>query len=56
MKPQVSIDAHAIFANDVYKLLIQAGVSKVVICNSISHESNLIDLSTILSNAVQQQI
>lgn len=52
--PPICIGVHAIFANDAYDKLIQAGAVKIITCNTIKHQSNLIDLSDLLADAVSQ--
>lgn len=44
-KPPICIGVHGIFAGNAYQDLLNAGVAKVITCNSIEHESNGIDLS-----------
>lgn len=48
MKPPICIGVHAIFANDSYRALQEAGVDGIATCNSVSHESNQIDISDII--------
>jgi ribose-phosphate pyrophosphokinase len=45
MKPPFCIGIHAVFAGNAYLDLLKAGAAKVITCNSISHESNEIDIS-----------
>jgi ribose-phosphate pyrophosphokinase len=45
MKAPVCIGVHAVFADSAYRDLLDAGVERVVTCNTIPHESNAIDLS-----------
>lgn len=45
MQPPVCIGVHAVFADNAYQDLLNAGASKVMTCNTIPHESNAIDLS-----------
>lgn len=54
MKPAVCIGVHAIFANNAYTSLQEAGVDRIVTCNSVPHESNQIDISEIICNGIQQ--
>lgn len=49
MKPPVCIGVHAIFAENSYEDLKKSGVSRIVTCNTIQHESNEIDISKLLS-------
>lgn len=45
MQAPVCIGVHAVFADHAYQDLLDAGVNRVVTCNTIPHESNAIDLS-----------
>ncbi|MBA54598.1 MAG: phosphoribosylpyrophosphate synthetase [Pseudomonadales bacterium] len=45
---------HALFAPGATAALQQAGVSKIISCNSIPHETNCIDLSPLLAEAVSK--
>ena len=53
MNPPVCIGVHAVFAEDAYEQLKKTGVRKIVTCNTITHESNEIDVSEILARAVK---
>lgn len=44
---------HALFAAGATKALQQAGVSRIISCNSIPHTTNCIDLSPLLATAVR---
>lgn len=48
MKAAVCIGVHAVFAGNAYEDLIRSGVSKVVTCNTILHESNAIDIGELI--------
>ena len=48
MKAPVCIGVHAVFAGNAYEELKKAG-AEVVTCNTIPHESNRIDLSSLLA-------
>lgn len=57
MSAPICIGIHAIFAGNAYQELLQAGVKKIVTCNTIQHPSNDIDLNpaialTLLSRTV----
>jgi ribose-phosphate pyrophosphokinase len=54
MKAPVCIGVHAVFAGNAYEALKAAGVSRVVTCNTISHETNVIDVSSFISKAIQK--
>lgn len=56
MKPPLCIGVHGIFAMDAYVTLLQAGVSKIVTCNTISHPTNDIDLLPALSEVIKKMI
>ncbi len=47
MKNSVCIGIHAVFAEGAYKELIDSGLD-VVTCNTIVHESNIIDISEMI--------
>jgi ribose-phosphate pyrophosphokinase len=50
----VCIGVHAVFADNAYQDLLAAGVSKVVTCNTIQHESNDIDVSGLFARVINQ--
>jgi ribose-phosphate pyrophosphokinase len=54
MKPAVCIGVHAVFANNAYQELIKAGASSIITCNTIQHESNRIDLSDQIIQALKK--
>lgn len=56
MKPAICIGVHAIFAEDAFKLLSETGVSQIVTCNTITHETNHIDVSNILIDCYMNNI
>jgi ribose-phosphate pyrophosphokinase len=51
MNPPVCIGVHAIFAENAYEELKQAGVSEIITCNTILHPSNNIDVVELLVGA-----
>lgn len=54
MKPAVCIGVHGLFSGNAYQDLLNAGVGKVVTCNSIQHPSNEIDLCDLISNSLKE--
>ncbi len=48
MKPAVCIGVHAVFAGRAYQDLLRSGVSQVITCNTILHESNAINIGEII--------
>lgn len=48
MKPVVCIGVHAIFTQNAFQELKDSGAKKIISCNTISHESNQIDISDLL--------
>jgi ribose-phosphate pyrophosphokinase len=52
--PPVCIGVHAVFAGDAHAELLAAGAARVVTGNTIAHESNAIDVSDILAEAVRE--
>ncbi len=53
MKAPVCIAVHAIFADDAYQALLDAGVERIVTCNTIPHTSNTIDVSPLITEGLQ---
>ena len=51
-KPPICVGVHAVFAENAYAALRAAGASQVVTCNAIAHDSNAIDLSSPIADAV----
>lgn len=56
MKPPICISIHAVFAGDSYDELLKSGVEKVITCNTIQHESNAIDVTSLLMGAMKNQV
>lgn len=56
MKLPICLGVHAVFAEDAYDALVNAGIKKVVTCNTINHPTNQIDLSTIIAKGIQQHV
>lgn len=54
--PPVCVGVHGIFAGDAYAVLRAAGDAKIVTCNTIPHESNAIDVVTLIAEAVRQML
>lgn len=54
MQPPVCIAVHGFFAGNAYRELLQAGASRVVTSNTILHETNEIDVTTLLADAVHK--
>jgi ribose-phosphate pyrophosphokinase len=54
MRPPVCIGVHGIFAGDAYDSLTAAGVAEIVTTNTISHVSNRIDVSQLLTGAIRE--
>jgi ribose-phosphate pyrophosphokinase len=52
MHPIVCIGVHAVFSGNSYHDLKEAGVARVVTCNTIKHVSNEIDISDLLSGII----
>lgn len=50
----VCVGVHAVFADEAYEELRDAGAGKIVTCNSIPHASNEIDLTAILVDGVKE--
>ena len=53
LAPPVCVGVHAIFADDAYFELQRAGAGRIVTTNTITHESNDIDVAPLLAEGVQ---
>ncbi|MGE0333835.1 MAG: ribose-phosphate pyrophosphokinase [Gammaproteobacteria bacterium] len=56
MRPPVCIAVHGLFAGDAYEELLQAGASRIVTSNTVTHETNAIDVTDLLADAVRKMI
>ncbi len=54
LAPPVCIGVHAVFAGTAYADLAAAGAGRIVTGNTIAHESNAIDVSGLLAEAVRE--
>lgn len=52
MNAPICISIHAIFAENAYQHLKEAGAVKIVSCNTIQHPSNEIDVTDVIINAL----
>jgi len=50
MKPAVCIGVHAVFGGSAYSDLKESGAARIVTCNTISHESNEIDITELVAS------
>lgn len=48
----ICIGIHAIFADQAYEGIIEAGAASIVTTNTIAHFTNLLDISNILTEAI----
>lgn len=55
MKPPFCVAIHAVFADEAYLELCDAGVERVVTANTISHSSNGIDVTPLLVDGVRKK-
>ena len=53
LNPPVCIGVHGVFADHAYDDLLEAGVAKVITCNTISHLTNSIDIAPYLVDAIR---
>jgi ribose-phosphate pyrophosphokinase len=53
MAPPVCIGVHALFAGGGYAALHQAGVERIVSCNTVAHSTNKIDVCPAIADAVR---
>ncbi len=52
----VCIGVHGLFTDNAYQVLLDAGASRVVSCNTIMHESNAIDLAAVIAEALVELV
>lgn len=52
--PPVCIAVHGLFAGRAYQELLVAGAARIVTANTIPHESNAIDVTALLADAVRR--
>lgn len=50
----VCIGIHGIFADNAYQDLLSAGAERIITCNTISHDSNAIDVSPLVLQGLQE--
>lgn len=56
MKSPVCIGVHAVFAENAFQDLFNAGAAEIITCNTIPHKSNRIDLSKEIAKAISKEI
>ena len=56
MRPPTCVGVHAIFAGDAYEDLRKAGAIRIVTLNTVHHQSNGIDVSDLLAEAVRGRL
>lgn len=54
--PPTCIAVHGIFAGTAYRELLDAGASRVATCNTIPHDSNAIDVTGALADAIAARL
>jgi ribose-phosphate pyrophosphokinase len=54
--PPTCIAVHGIFAGTAYRELLDAGASRVATCNTILHDSNAIDVTGALADAIAERV
>jgi ribose-phosphate pyrophosphokinase len=55
-KPAVCIAVHGIFAGRAHQELLEAGASRVVTANTVPHETNALDVTNLLADAIRDII
>ena len=53
LRPPVCVAVHGVFAGDAYDALKAAGAGRIVTTNTIRHESNAIDVASLLAEGVK---
>ncbi|MCV0426476.1 MAG: ribose-phosphate pyrophosphokinase [Roseibium sp.] len=54
MQPPLCVGVHGVFAGDAFHDLMKAGAGSIVTTNTIAHQSNAIDVSELLANAIRE--
>lgn len=54
LSPPWCVVVHPLFAGDAYAALRAAGVAGVVSCNTVAHQSNMIDMSAPIAEAIDR--
>ncbi|MCK4499243.1 ribose-phosphate pyrophosphokinase [Candidatus Babeliales bacterium] len=54
-KPPICLGIHAVFAHDAYAKLKNSGVAEIVTTNTISHETNKIDVAPLFAQALEHK-
>lgn len=52
--PPVCVGVHAVFAPEALQALVQAGADRIVTCNTLPHETNAIDVTSGMAQAVRR--
>lgn len=52
--PPVCIGVHALFSDDALTAMKQAGIQNIITCNTIKHESNVINISDLLIGSLDR--
>jgi len=55
LKAPVCIGVHALFSENAYSDMHAAGITEIVTCSTIPHESNQIDISGLISQVIIEQ-
>ena len=55
-QPPLCIAVHALFAGDAFPELLEAGPAGVVSTNTVAHETNVIDVSPVIAEAIQRAL
>lgn len=55
-QPPLCIAVHALFAGDAFPKLLEAGPSDVISTNTVAHETNAIDVSPVIAEAIQRAL
>ncbi|MCR9065199.1 MAG: ribose-phosphate pyrophosphokinase [Cytophagales bacterium] len=54
MKAPVCIGIHAVFSKSAFQDLLSSGAAQVITCNTIPHETNQIDLSSLIAERINK--
>jgi ribose-phosphate pyrophosphokinase len=53
LQAPVCIGVHALFSGDAYHAMLNANIARIITCNTVPHETNGIDITSLLAQACQ---
>jgi ribose-phosphate pyrophosphokinase len=56
LQPPICIGVHAVFAEQGYETLKEASPADIVTCNTIAHETNVIEVADLLADGIRDRV